>query len=95
MDAARHVAYTSAGGAIPYSMLLVACGAVPKPAIDGAITFRGPADGERIEQLLAEIEAGEARTVVFAVPVGAVWSLPAYELALMTAAWVSSRQIPA
>ena len=95
VDTARHVAYTSAGGAIPYSMLLVACGAVPKPAIDGAITFRGPADGERIEQLLAEIEAGEARTVVFAVPVGAVWSLPAYELALMTAAWVSSRQIPA
>ncbi len=94
VDAARHVAYTSAGGAIPYSMLLVACGAVPKPAIEGAVTFRGPADGERIEQLLAEIEAGKARTVVFAVPVGAVWSLPAYELALMTAAWISSRQIP-
>jgi sulfide:quinone oxidoreductase len=94
VDAARHLAYTSPGDAIPYSALLLACGAVPKPAIDGAITFRGPVDTERIEQLLAEIEAGKARRIVFAVPVGAVWSLPAYELALMTAAWVSRRRIP-
>ena len=93
VDSARHLAYTSPGDAIPYSALLVACGAVPKPAIDGAITFRGPVDTERIERLLAEIEAGKARRIVFAVPVGAVWSLPAYELALMTAAWVSRRQI--
>jgi len=94
VDAGRRLAYTSAGLAIPYSKLLLACGAVPKPAIDGAITFRGPADTERIERLLAEVETGEARRVVFAVPVGAVWSLPAYELALMTAAWVAARRIP-
>jgi sulfide:quinone oxidoreductase len=93
VDGARHLAYTARGAAIPYSALLVACGAVPKEAIDGAITFRGPADKERIERLLAEIEAGKARTIVFAVPVGAVWSLPAYELALMTSAWVALRRI--
>jgi len=94
VDAARRLAYTSAGAAIPYSMLLLACGAVPKPPIDGAITFRGPADTERIERLLAEVEAGDARRVAFVVPGGAVWSLPAYELALMTAAWVAARRIP-
>ena len=33
------------------------------------------------------------RRVVFAIPAGAVWSLPAYELALMTAAWVADRGI--
>jgi sulfide:quinone oxidoreductase len=93
VDAARHLAYTSTGRAIPYSMLLVACGTVPKPAVDGAITFRGPADREKIERLLGEIEAGKARKIVFAVPVGAVWSLPAYELALMTATRVSLRHI--
>jgi len=93
VDTARHLAYTSPGGAIPYSMLLIACGAVPRPAIDGAITFRGPADTERIERLLAEIEAGEVRRVAFVVPAGAVWSLPAYELALMTAAWTEARGI--
>ena len=95
VDTARHVAYTSAGGAIPYSMLLVACGAVPKPAIDGAITFRGPADGERIEQLLTEIEAGEARTVVFAVPVGAVWASAGIRAGADDRRMGLRRQIPA
>jgi sulfide:quinone oxidoreductase len=93
VDAARHLAYTSPGGAVSYSMLLIACGAAPRSAIDGAITFRGPADTAKIEQLLAEIERGEVRRVAFAVPAGAVWNLPAYELALMTAAWVASRGI--
>ena len=63
VDAARHIAYTSPGGAVSYSMLLIACGAVPRPAVDGALTFRGPADTEKIEHLLAEIEAGEVRRV--------------------------------
>ncbi len=93
VDAARRLAYTSPAGTIEYSMLLIACGAAPTPAVDGAITFRGPADKEKIDHLLAEIEAGEVRRVVFAVPAGAVWSLPAYELALMTASWVAAHGI--
>ena len=72
-------------------MLFIACGAAPRPAVDGALTFRGPADTERIEHLLAEIEAGEVRRVAFAVPAGAVWSLPVYELALLTAGWLAAR----
>jgi sulfide:quinone oxidoreductase len=93
VDAERRVAYTLPGGAVPYDMLLIACGAVPKPAVEGALTFRGPADTPKIEQLLAELERGEVRRVAFAVPAGAVWSLPAYELALMTAAWLDDRGI--
>jgi sulfide:quinone oxidoreductase len=93
VDSARRLAYTSPGGAVPYSMLLIACGAVPKPAIEGALTFRGPADTAKIERLLTEIEAGEVRRVAFAVPAGAVWTLPAYELALMTAAWLATRGV--
>jgi sulfide:quinone oxidoreductase len=90
VDAARRLAYTSPGGAVPYTALLIACGAVPEPAIEGALTFRGPADTGKIERLLAELEAGEVQRVVFAVPPGAVWSLPAYELALMTAALLAA-----
>lgn len=93
VDAARRLAYTSPGGPVGYSMLLIACGALPKPAVAGALTFRGPADTEKIERLLTEIEAGAVRRVAFAVPAGAVWSLPAYELALMTAAWLATRSI--
>ena len=93
VDADRHVAYTSPGGAISYSMLLIACGAAPKPAVEGAITFGGPADTGKIKHLLDEIEAGDVRRVAFAVPEGAVWSLPIYELALMTASWLNTRSI--
>ena len=93
VDAARRLAYGSPGGAISYDALLIACGAVPKPAVDGALTFRGPADSAIIEQLLREIETGEVHRVAFAVPAGAVWSLPAYELALMTASWLATRGI--
>jgi sulfide:quinone oxidoreductase len=94
VDAARRLAYTSPGGAVHYGTLLVAVGASPTIAVRGALTFRGPADTTRIEELLADIEAGRVHHVAFAVPTGAVWSLPAYELALMTAAWVAERNVP-
>jgi sulfide:quinone oxidoreductase len=93
VDPTHHLAHTSPGGAIRYDMLLIACGAVPKPAVPGALTFRGPADTEMIEHLLTEIAAGEVHNVAFVVPSGAVWSLPAYELALMTAAWLAAHGI--
>jgi sulfide:quinone oxidoreductase len=93
VDAARRLAHTSAGGEVPYSVLLIACGALPTPAVRGALTFRGPGDTSTIEDLLAEIGDGEVRRVWFAVPPGAIWSLPAYELALMTSAWLKARGI--
>jgi sulfide:quinone oxidoreductase len=93
VDTARRLAYTEPGGAVPYSSLLVATGAVPTAAVPGAVTFRGPADTELIGNLLAEIEAGAARHVAFVVPAGATWSLPAYELALMTSAWLADRDV--
>ena len=95
VDAARHLAYTSPGGVVPYATLLLACGARPINAVRGALTFRGPADTPTIEALLAEIAAGFARRVAFVVPTGAVWGLPAYELALMTAAWLDRHAIDA
>ena len=85
VDAIGHQAKTSVGE-IPYDILLVAVGAVPTPAVPGAITFRGPADTERIRTLLEEVASGDVSRIAFALPWGAVWSLPIYELALMTAA---------
>ena len=92
VDGAGHEARTS-GGSIPYDVLLVAVGAVPTDAVPGALTFRGPADTERIRALLVELAAGEVQRLVFAVPWGAVWSLPIYELALMTAAHLRAHGI--
>jgi sulfide:quinone oxidoreductase len=93
IDVARRLAYISLGGPVRYSKLLIACGAAPKQAIDGAITYRGSADTAEIERLLTKLAEGEVRRVAFAVPAGAVWSLPAYELALMTANWLATHSI--
>ena len=81
----------SANKQVTYDTLLVACGALPFPSIPGALTFRGPADIEVIEHVLDEVEDGDVRSVAFVIPWGAVWSLPAYELALLTAAHVRER----
>lgn len=91
VDAWRHIAHTSKNTQIEYDWLVIACGALAIPAIRGALTFRGPADIEVIEHLLEEIAGGGVRSVAFAIPWGAVWSLPAYELALLTAAHLEAR----
>ena len=83
VDTARHEARTSVGE-IGYDVLLIAVGAVPTGAVPGALTFRGPADSERIGDVLRDLRAGAIRRIVFAVPPGACWPLPLYELALMT-----------
>jgi sulfide:quinone oxidoreductase len=88
IDAWRHVAHTSKNMQLEYDMLLIACGAVPMPAIPGARSFRGPADIEVVEELLHDLSNGSASSVAFVVPWGAVYSLPAYELALLTASHV-------
>lgn len=93
VDAGRRLAHTSTGSSIPYDVLLVACGADPTLAVPGALSFRGPADTERIRTLLEEIVAGQVGRVAFVVPWGAVWSLPIYELALMTAAYLAEREL--
>jgi sulfide:quinone oxidoreductase len=93
VDAGGRQAQTSAGSSIRYDALLVACGAGPTAAVRGALTFRGPADSEKIRRLLEEIVAGEVGRVAFVVPWGAVWSLPIYELALMTAAYLAEREV--
>jgi sulfide:quinone oxidoreductase len=85
VDVEGRIARTKDGTAIPYDALLIACGAVPIDAVPGALTFRGPADGERFGGLLRELEDGMVSRIAFVVPWGAAWPLPAYELALMTA----------
>jgi sulfide:quinone oxidoreductase len=86
VDPEAHVAHLRGGPALPYDVIVLAFGVEPQTALPGALTFRGPADVEALRRLLADIRAGRAERVVFALPSGVVWPLPLYELALLTAA---------
>ena len=90
VDVDRREARTGSDAVLRYDALLLACGAVPEPAVAGALTFRGPADTPLMRELLEELERGDVSRIAFAVPWGATWALPAYELALMTAAHLSA-----
>lgn len=86
VDTDRHVARTAEGEELPYDLLLLAPGAVPTLAVPGALCFRGQAQAEELTQLLEDALAGEIDSIVFALPSGARWALPLYELALLARA---------
>ncbi|WP_411278045.1 FAD-dependent oxidoreductase [Gaiella sp.] len=91
VDAGAHEIRTADGGVLRYDALLVACGTQPRTAVEGALTFRGPSDVELVSELLDDADKGRVNSIAFSVPGGAVWGLPAYELALLTAAWLEAR----
>ena len=82
------------GERMAYDVLVVACGARRVPAVEGALTFLGEQSAGEIRALIRELETGSVRRVAFALPRGATWPLPLYELALLTAAHVAERAIP-
>jgi sulfide:quinone oxidoreductase len=85
VDTAGHRALLDDGSALPYDALLVAVGARKERAFAHAITFGADGAAEALAGLLADLEAGYARRVAFVLPSSTAWSLPLYELALMTA----------
>ena len=91
IDSWRHLAHTSTNRDLEYDVLLVACGALAMPALDGALTFRGSVDADNVRQLLDELARNEIRSIAFVVPPGPVWPLPAYELALLAGWHADSR----
>ena len=70
---------------IAYDALVVACGAEARPVVPGALVFGGPQDVEALRALVGAIDAGDIHSVAFAIPASVGWTLPAYELALLTA----------
>jgi sulfide:quinone oxidoreductase len=82
-DGARTVRLRS-GGTRSFDALLVAPGGRPIAGVEGATTWWPGGDPEIYGGLLRDIEEGYSKRVAIVVPPGAVWPLPAYELALMT-----------
>lgn len=86
VDVESRTALLASGRELEYDALLIALGAKAETAVPGALTFRGPADGESFRLLLDAAKLAGSGQLAFAVPSGPVWPLPLYELVLMTAA---------
>jgi sulfide:quinone oxidoreductase len=79
----------ASGAHVPYDHLVLATGAKAVPAFRDALTFGADPAERRLHGLLADLEQGYVHSVAFVVPGEAAWTLPLYEIALMTArqAW--------
>ncbi|HKH16357.1 MAG TPA: FAD-dependent oxidoreductase [Solirubrobacteraceae bacterium] len=76
---------TRDGPPVPYDALLLSLGARPKPALPGAIPFAGPRDVIAVAEAIDALSPGRPHAIAFVAPAGTAWTLPLYELALMTA----------
>lgn len=85
VDVKARTMSTVGGGEVPYDSLLLALGVRPEPVYPNAVTFRGARDAAAVRVLLARVERGEVSRIAFVVPPRTTWTLPLYELALMTA----------
>ena len=91
VDTERKTAVLGEAGERPYDVLVLALGAQTRPAVAGALTFRGTEDRAEVERLLGRATSGRLERIVFTVPAAATWPLPAYELALLTATYLAEQ----
>ena len=78
-----HVVELDDGSTLEYDYLVVCTGGRFKPALEAATTFPSGSKSFSADEILDRAE-GKNHRLVFIVPSGVVWSLPLYELALMT-----------
>jgi sulfide:quinone oxidoreductase len=88
---ARKRVRLGSGGRLTYDALALATGARATVGVPGALTFRDQRDLPRFRELLEELDERKFDSLVFAVPAGASWPLPLYELALLSAARAHGR----
>ena len=82
---------TGDGEQLEYDALLIGIGAQARASVPGALHFGSPGSIHEFEDMLSRLETGELANVVFAAPTGEHWTLPIYELSLLTAAHLSAR----
>ena len=81
------------GAVLSYDSLIVAVGARRKEWLQGALHFGGEADVAAFRTLLERFESIAADRLCFVTPPGMSWTLPAFELALLTASYLADRGI--
>lgn len=93
VDTAAEKVATAAGESLEFDSLLVCVGARAEEAIPGAITFPAPRGGADFERLLERLGHRGSQRIAFAVPAGVEWSMPMYEIAILTAGEVRARRL--
>ena len=83
----------SGGATLSYDSVIVAVGARRTAWLPGALEFSGAADVVSFRELLAQLGRGDLSRLAFAAPAQMSWTLPTYELALLTASWVADRHL--
>jgi sulfide:quinone oxidoreductase len=73
------------GGRMEYGKLVLALGAKAERAYEHALTFGEDDTHAALPGLLADAEEGYVKRIAFVVPPRSSWTLPLYELAIMTA----------
>jgi sulfide:quinone oxidoreductase len=82
------------GDLVTYDLLVCATGAHRFPAFEHGITFDRETAPEDFDEVLFDLEGGMAPRIAIVVPDGVTWTLPAYELALLTASWAQRHRHP-
>jgi sulfide:quinone oxidoreductase len=95
LDATAREVRTQDGRILGYDALILSLGARPGTAVPGAITFRGPRDVPRLQAALEEVAQLDRPAITFVAGGSATWTLPLYELALLTEAWARERGLEA
>lgn len=85
VDAAQGIAVTGGRDRLEFDALIIAVGARAAPAAPGALVFAGPQDVPALAGVLDAAARGDVRSIAFAVSPGVAWTLPVYELAIMSA----------
>jgi sulfide:quinone oxidoreductase len=85
VDSGEKAVMLGSGDRIGYDRLIVASGAIAHESLPGALTFRGRQDVPALRGVIEDLAAGRAGSVAFTLPSERMWTLPVYELALMTA----------
>jgi sulfide:quinone oxidoreductase len=93
VDAHAHRVQLSDGTELDYQALMLALGARRYPPFRHARTFFAEDAPGLLGGLVADLEQGWSKSVAFVVPPRVEWTLPAYELALLTARDVNAMGI--
>lgn len=92
VDVAERRVHLASGATFAFDALLVAIGARSEVAVPGALTFRGSEDVRALRDALEALTGGISR-VAFVAAAATAWTLPLYELAVLTSRWAAEKAL--